>query len=74
MLEVVALRDIQEGEELYMNYGDAWEDAWNTHIATWTAASGQLADYAYPGDMDETALLRTVEEQKKEPYAKNLGL
>jgi hypothetical protein len=33
--EVVATRDIQPGEEIFMDYGSAWEDAWNQHVANW---------------------------------------
>jgi hypothetical protein len=33
--EVVATRDIQPGEEIFMDYGSAWENAWNQHVAKW---------------------------------------
>jgi hypothetical protein len=33
--EVVAIRDIQPGEEIFMDYGSAWEKAWNQHVANW---------------------------------------
>ncbi len=34
-MEVVALRDIEAGEEVYMDYGVDWEQAWEKHVATW---------------------------------------
>jgi hypothetical protein len=36
MFEFVALRDIQEGEEILINYGQEWQDAWDAHVAKWT--------------------------------------
>ena len=34
-LEVVALRDIPLGEEVFIDYGPDWEAAWDTHVANW---------------------------------------
>ena len=71
ILEVVALRDIQPGEELFLNYGKEWEAAWNRHVQTWKPVKG-ASEYVYPASMDETAPLRTVEELKTNPYPSNL--
>lgn len=35
--EVVALRDIEEGEEVFVDYGEAWEQAWEQHVTSWQA-------------------------------------
>lgn len=71
ILEVVALRDIQPGEELFLDYGKDWEEAWNKHVKHWKPIEG-ASDYVYPASMDETAPIRTVEEQKTQPYPANL--
>lgn len=34
-MEIVALRDIQPGEEVFMDYGQDWEEAWERHVASW---------------------------------------
>jgi hypothetical protein len=34
-MEIVALRDIYPGEEVYMDYGEAWENAWEKHVANY---------------------------------------
>lgn len=34
-MEVVALRDIQPGEEVFIDYGDNWDAAWKAHVASW---------------------------------------
>lgn len=33
MMEFIALRDIGPGEEIFINYGREWEDAWSKHEA-----------------------------------------
>jgi hypothetical protein len=71
ILEVVALRDIAPGEEYLLDYGQAWEDAWQAHVAQWKPPL-DADSYVYPEDLDETEVLRTVQEQKTNPYPKNL--
>jgi len=71
VLEVVALRDIEPEEELFLNYGQAWEKAWNEHVKTWQPVR-HAADYVYPQEIDETLPLRTVYEQVSAPYPPNL--
>jgi hypothetical protein len=71
MLEVVALRDIAPGEELFMDYGIDWDRAWNKHVQEWKPLPGG-DKYVYPGDIDRNKPFRTVEEQKNDPYASNL--
>lgn len=33
--EYVALRDIQQGEEVLVDYGDEWATAWADHVTSW---------------------------------------
>jgi hypothetical protein len=33
--DFIATRDIQRGEEIFINYGEEWEHAWNRHIEEW---------------------------------------
>jgi hypothetical protein len=37
--EIFALRDIHPGEEVFIDYGEEWEEAWARHLARWTPAS-----------------------------------
>lgn len=71
ILEVVALRPIAAGEELFMDYGSDWQAAWDKHVAAWSPVGG-AGSYVYPAEMDETAVLRTVQEQETDPYPDNL--
>jgi SET domain len=45
-MDVVATRDIAEGEELFLDYGDVWEAAWKRHVESWTPPEGS-GSYAY---------------------------
>ena len=71
ILEFVALRDLQPGEELLLDYGRTWESAWQTHVDQWVPPQ-DAQDRKYPEDMDETGTLRTVQEQERDPYPSNL--
>jgi SET domain len=33
--DIIATRDIKKGDEVFLDYGDAWEAAWNEHVRTW---------------------------------------
>ena len=33
--EIVALRDIEPGEEIFLDYGVEWEEAWAKHVEQW---------------------------------------
>ena len=35
-MEIVALRDIGVGEEVFIDYGEEWEKAWDLHVAKWS--------------------------------------
>ena len=68
--EYVALRDIQAGEEVLMDYGPEWEAAWNEHVKNWKPVPGS-ENYVHSGDWKEP-YLRTEEELKTNPYPDNL--
>ena len=72
ILEVVALRDIQQGEELYLDYGREWEDAWEEHVRNWRPEDN-ARNYVYPADMDLSQPFRSLHEQKINPYPRNLA-
>jgi hypothetical protein len=72
ILEVVAARDIQPGEELFMDYGRDWEEAWKKHVEHWQPPV-DADSYRYAAEMDETEQLRTLKEQETDPYAANIA-
>jgi hypothetical protein len=73
-MELVTLRDIQPDEELFYNYGDAWEAAWHEHVKNWKPLEGSI-DYISAEMMNKNAgRLLTEFEQIETPYPENLGL
>lgn len=72
-MELVATRDIQPGEEVLMDYGPEWEAAWKKHVENWKPSE----DTAYQAavDFDNGYMpIRTVDEQRNDPYPANLEL
>ena len=72
LLELVALRDISPGEELFLDYGTAWQTAWQQHVQAWKPPPGaQQYAPAYVHD-DAIQALRTMEELREHPYPENI--
>jgi hypothetical protein len=68
--EYIALRDIQEGEEIFMDYGDEWEEAWNNHVQKWTPPVG-AAEYVHTSEWKKEPYFRTNKELVSNPYPPN---
>ena len=43
LLDFVAIRDIHPDEEIFLDYGKAWEDAWDAHIERWSTPCGYFS-------------------------------
>eukprot|EP00986_Skeletonema_menzelii_P007120 scaffold2761_cov137-Skeletonema_menzelii.AAC.1 len=80
ILELVALRDIQPDEEILLDYGSIWSEAWKEHSDQYPDSILKLADDhtlekefspAYIMD-DAVTNLRTAEEQAQFPYPENV--
>ncbi len=52
MLEYVALRDIQEGEEVLVDYGTEWEEAWDEHVKAWNPVEEYISPYELNKNVD----------------------
>jgi hypothetical protein len=70
----VALRDIKPGEELFLDYGDEWEKAWNRHLNDWKRPlhSNQYVDASTFNARVKDSAVRTDQEQMLDPYPSNL--
>jgi hypothetical protein len=76
VLEYIALRDIVAGEEIFLDYGESWDAAWNAHSLSYEPFGGSTSAERYRdafwvnenhGDMP----LRTRQEQIVDPYPDN---
>ena len=76
VVDVVALRPLSKGEELYLDYGDAWERAWRDHERQWpprgVGGAGDYVPAAVQNRIEAGAKIRTITEQHREPYPANL--
>jgi hypothetical protein len=71
LMEFVALRAIQPHEEILLNYGEKWEQAWLKHLDSWEPLPGSES-YMSAEDAIEAMGILTMEEQKLNPYPDNL--
>jgi len=57
MIEIIATRDIDVDEEVFLDYGPAWQEAWDDHVKKWKPwksngnyeSSSSLRVNGYPG-------------------------
>lgn len=78
-LDYFATRNIEPGEELFLDYGAVWEEAWREHVDTWQPYNGVVDAISYGSatTMNEVARetpLRTQDEQRFDPYPGNLQI
>ena len=74
-MEVVALRDIEPGEEILVDYGKEWELAWERHVASWRPLEDSDSYIsAWDLNADEESVLKTEFEQLTNPYPSNVHI
>jgi hypothetical protein len=75
-MDYVAIRDIEQGEELFLDYGNDFEKALQRHVENWKP-SKQDQSYISASEWNKrlgNSILRTKREQEKDPYPSNLLL
>jgi hypothetical protein len=60
--DIVALRDISKGQEILIDYGDAWEAAWRDHVAHFDSRGTENFVFAARLEEDPTLKIRTMYE------------
>jgi hypothetical protein len=71
LLELVAIKEINQGDEIYLDYGRLWEDAWWHHVHEIWKPINEHYTPSYVMD-DAIRMLRTEQEEKEHPYPKNV--
>lgn len=66
-MELYALRDIAEGEEVFIDYGRDWEEAWNTHMANYKNTDWPLRAEDLRVEY-KTKPFKTTKELEQDPY------
>jgi hypothetical protein len=77
VIDVVATRPIGPNDELFLDYGQAWRDAWSEHVAKIEAFPMSSKDEEYVPAMlynkqHVNDTIRTITEQRHDPYPWNL--
>jgi hypothetical protein len=76
--DYIATRDIIEGEEFFLDYGEEFEEALTSHMQSWQPSpSNATSDYESAERFNQlvaNATLRTETEQKHQPYPFNLQI
>jgi SET domain len=79
MIEIVALRDIAAGEEIFLDYGPDWKRSWDAHLKKVDAdeqavnvEDGYMSAAEWLAKQDSEDPWRTQEEQVSLPYPANL--
>ena len=74
VLELVALRDIDQDEEVTLDYGPVWETAWKDFSTNWSPRS-KFANHVSAATLNqEKEFLRTPAELTMFPYPPNVQL
>jgi len=71
VVEIVATKDIKEGEEVFIDYGDEWQETWDEHVEEWNKVKEdswpmQALDF---NQEHKTKPFRTIDD---EPYPENV--
>jgi hypothetical protein len=74
--DYVALRDIQEGEELFLDYGDGFEAAWQRHVANYKPPPewNNFVEGMTINTKFYNIQIRTEKEQQATPYPEHLQI
>lgn len=81
LMEIVAIRDIEEGEEITIDYGTEWSEAWDQYVQDWETrlSSGEISK-EWPiraVDLNEEyrgKVYSNVQDLKETPYPSNVML
>jgi hypothetical protein len=72
MMELYTLREIEEGEELFMDYGPAWQEAWDNFEPPSTALESSRGQGFKEAHEIKNMTILPAETQKKNPLPSNV--
>jgi hypothetical protein len=72
LIEFIALRDILPGEEIFIDYGEEWTQAWEKHVSEWKPQDKDYVAATEYRRLHTQEPIRTLDEQKSNPYPENL--
>jgi len=75
VMKVVALRKIEEGEEVTISYGDDWQKAWDVYMDRWQSSKAKRPHRFTAEDLRElykNKPFHTTETIPSDPYPENI--
>ncbi|KAL3801644.1 hypothetical protein HJC23_013149 [Cyclotella cryptica] len=79
--DFVAIRDIEPGDEVFLDYGVEWDNSWSAHLKNWKPVenANNYEDASQLNCLDKVSCqgmpaLRTYEEQLEKPYSDQLAI
>jgi SET domain len=73
-MNIIAIRDINAGEEIFLDYGDDWENAWKHHLRSWIS-NPMDENYKSAEQFNmEMKEVKTEKEQSIDPYPSGVKL
>jgi hypothetical protein len=75
-LDYIATETIREGEELFLDYGDPWVEAWENHLLKWKPVpkAEHYGSAHYWATYFNETIIRTDDEQTYDPYPDHLEI
>jgi SET domain len=74
IMELVATRDIEAGEEILINYGASWEQSWNEYVNSWEPMPENEIYVASAKLNQEIAWIRLTNETSEYPFSNTADL
>lgn len=74
-MDIIATRDIYPGEEVFLDYGEGWEEDWKEHVDTWLPPNPE-DNYVPIKELNDDIEnhLRRKSDLEKDPYPENADL
>jgi hypothetical protein len=72
-IDYVTTEDISEGEELFLDYGPNWEEAWQQHVESWEPEEEEMTARDWNFNLRDESI-RTQQEQQDNPYPKTVEI
>lgn len=72
IMDLVATRDIEVGEEVFLHYGNDWDQKWNEYEAQWKPEDENMGYIPASVLNKQVEWLRTQEELVHDPYPENV--
>ena len=71
IMDLVATKDIEKDDEIFIDYGKSWDEAWADHVDHWEPSSTS-EDHTSIGELNARNELQTEEEQELVPLGSNV--